>query len=77
MTDVVFPSMSDDADAAGVVVTWFVDDGDEVDEGALIAEVAMDKVDQELHAPASGVIALLVAEEQGVPQGSVIATIGG
>ncbi|MEV8370559.1 lipoyl domain-containing protein [Microbacterium sp. NPDC064584] len=77
MTEVRFPSMSDDADATGVVVTWFVDDGQEVVEGALIAEVAMDKVDQELPAPASGVISLLVAEEQAVPQGSVIATIGG
>lgn len=77
MTDVRFPSMSDDADAAGVVVTWFVDDGEEVAEGALIAEVAMDKVDQELPAPASGVISLLVAEEQAVSQGSVIAKIQG
>ncbi|GAB91665.1 biotin/lipoyl-containing protein [Gordonia rhizosphera] len=76
MSDVLFPSMSDDADATGVVVTWFVDNGDEVAEDALIAEVAIEKVDQEVLAPASGVISLLVAEDQEVSQGSVIATIG-
>lgn len=56
-------------------MTWFVETGDEVAEDALIAEVAMDKVDQEVMAPASGVITLLVPEEQEVPQGSTIATI--
>ncbi len=76
MSDVLFPSMSDDADATGVVVTWFVDNGDEVAQDALIAEVAIEKVDQEVLAPASGVISLLVAEDQEVSQGSVIATIG-
>lgn len=77
MTDVRFPSMSDDANALGVVATWFVGDGEEVAEGALLAEVAMQKVDQELYAPASGVISLLVPEEQAVAQGGVIATIEG
>lgn len=75
MNEVLFPSMSDAADATGVVVTWFVENGDEVAEDALIAEVAMDKVDQEILAPVSGIISLLVAEEQEVAQGSVIATI--
>lgn len=75
MSDVLFPSMSDAADATGVIVTWFVETGDDVAEDALIAEVAMDKVDQEVMAPASGVITLLVPEEQEVPQGSTIATI--
>lgn len=77
MTDVVFPAMSkDDADAEGVVATWFVADGENVTEGQLIAEVAMDKVDMEVTAPAAGVVSLAVAEGGAVRQGEVIATIG-
>lgn len=75
MTEVLFPSMSDAEGATGVVVTWFVDSGEQVDENALIAEVAMDKVDQEVLAPASGVLTVLIPEEQEVVQGAVIATI--
>lgn len=76
MADVLFPPMSDnDPDAEGVVSTWFVADGDEVAEGDLIAEVAVDKADMEVVAPQSGTIALLVAEDEGVKQNSPIARI--
>ncbi|KQY97537.1 biotin attachment protein [Microbacterium sp. Root53] len=75
MTDVLFPQMSDRPDATGVIVTWFVQSGETVAEDALIAEVALDKVDAEVLAPASGVITLVAAEDQEVPLGSVIATI--
>ncbi len=77
MTEVAFPAMSkDDADAEGVVATWFVGDGESVTEGQLIAEVAMDKVDLEVTAPGAGVISLAVGEGDAVRQGAVIATIG-
>jgi pyruvate/2-oxoglutarate dehydrogenase complex dihydrolipoamide acyltransferase (E2) component len=76
MTDIVFPAMSkENADAEGVVATWFVSDGESVAEGQLVAEVAMDKVDMEVTAPASGVISLGVAEGAAIRQGGVIATI--
>ena len=43
MTEILFPPMSEnDPNAEGVVSTWFVADGDEVQEGDLIAEVAVD-----------------------------------
>jgi pyruvate/2-oxoglutarate dehydrogenase complex dihydrolipoamide acyltransferase (E2) component len=58
-----------------VIVTWFVDSGDEVSPTTLIAEVAMDKVDAEVYPETSGVITVLVAEEQEVAQGTVIATV--
>lgn len=77
MTDVVFPAMSkDNADAEGVIATWFVADGESVTEGQLIAEVAMDKVDMEVTAPAAGVVTLAVPEGGSVRQGGVIASIG-
>lgn len=74
--EVRFPLMSAAEGAVGVVVTWFVEDGDEVTPQTMIAEVAMDKVDAEVHPSTSGTITLLVAEGSEVVQGSVIARIG-
>ena len=74
MTDVLFPPVGD-ADAEGVLATWFVRDGERVDEGALIAEVAVDKVDLELTAPVAGVIHLLAGEGDVRRRGAVIARI--
>lgn len=64
-----------DPEAEGVVSTWFVADGDHVEAGDLIAEVAVDKADMEIVAPQSGTISVLVAEDQAVTQNSPIATI--
>jgi len=76
VTDIVFPAMSkDNAEAEGVVATWFVADGETVAAGQLVAEVAMDKVDMEVTAPVAGVIALASAEGDAVRQGEVIASI--
>jgi len=75
VSDVIFPKMSAATDATGVVVTWFVDSGDEVTPSTLIAEVAVDKVDAEIYPETAGTITVLVEEEAEVPQGSVIATI--
>jgi pyruvate/2-oxoglutarate dehydrogenase complex dihydrolipoamide acyltransferase (E2) component len=75
MTDVLFPLMSEADGATGVIVTWFVESGDEVTPTTLIAEVAVDKVDAEVYPPTSGVITLLVEENTEVRQGAVIAQV--
>ena len=75
MTDVLFPVMSEADGATGVIVTWFVDSGDEVTPTTLIAEVAVDKVDAEVYPPTSGVITLLVEENTEIRQGAVIAQV--
>ncbi len=75
MTDVLFPLMSGAQGATGVVVTWFVDSGDQVTPATLIAEVAMDKVDAEVYPETSGVITLLAEEQQEIAQGAVIARV--
>ena len=75
MTEVVFPSMSTEGSGTGVVATWFVADGEAVHADQLIAEVAMDKVDAEVLAPADGTITLKVAEGGEAAEGSVIALI--
>ena len=75
MTNVLFPVMSKEKDATGVVVTWFVESGDAVTPKTLVAEVAMDKVNADVYPETSGVITLLVEEEEAVLQGSVIAQV--
>jgi pyruvate/2-oxoglutarate dehydrogenase complex dihydrolipoamide acyltransferase (E2) component len=75
MTDVLFPLMSHADGATGVIVTWFVESGDEVTSMTLIAEVAVDKVDADVYPPTSGVITLLVEENTEVRQGAVIAQV--
>jgi pyruvate/2-oxoglutarate dehydrogenase complex dihydrolipoamide acyltransferase (E2) component len=75
MTDVLFPLMSEADGATGVIVTWFVESGDEVTPRTLIAEVAVDKVDAEVYPPTSGVITLLVEENTEIRQGAVIAQV--
>jgi len=74
--EVLFPPLSQkEPDAEGVVATWFVDDGASVSAGQLLAEVAVDKVDVEVEAPAAGLVRILVAEGGAARQGAVIATI--
>jgi pyruvate/2-oxoglutarate dehydrogenase complex dihydrolipoamide acyltransferase (E2) component len=75
-TPVAFPQLSnDDPHAQGVVGTWFAGDGESVTAGQLIAEVQVDKVSADVHAPASGVLRHVVAEEGETNQGETIATI--
>lgn len=74
MSDVTFPKMSD-TDTKGVVVTWFAEDGDAVEVGDLLGEVALDKVDAEVRAEVAGTFSVVAPEESEVLQGAVIATI--
>ena len=75
-TDVLFPHMSDEVDE-GVLVTWFVESGAAVDEGALVASVQVEKVEEEVYAPVGGqVLELVVGQGDVVQQGAVIARIG-
>lgn len=76
MTEVRFPLMSDDdPEAEGVVGTWFVEDGEPVSAGQVVAEVQVEKVSWEVEAPVAGTLRQLVAENVGVKQGTLIATI--
>ena len=76
MTDVIFPRLSEDKpESVGVLATWYVTDGQQVQPETLLAEVQLDKVDAEVAAPAAGTVRLLVDEEAEVVQGTVIARI--
>ena len=74
-TDVILPkwglTMED-----GTVVAWYVDEGEHVVEGEVIAEVETEKVENELEAPCAGVVArILVEEDETVDVGTVLAVI--
>lgn len=70
-----FPEMSNDPDAEGVVATWFVQSGETVKAGQVIAEVMVDKVSVDVEAPVDGVVTCLVEEEGTAKQGQEIARI--
>ena len=76
MTEVLFPALSEQApDAEGVLATWFVADGEQVAAGQLLGEVMVDKVSEDVVAPAPGRVRLIAAENQVVRQGQPIARI--
>lgn len=72
---IAFPEMSNDPEAEGVVATWFVQTGETVKAGQVIAEVMVDKVSVDVEAPIAGVITCLVEEEGVAKQGQDIARI--
>lgn len=60
----------------GTIINWLVNEGDSFNEGDIILEVATDKVDNEVPAPASGkLIKTLFQAKDVVPVGTVIATL--
>jgi 2-oxoglutarate dehydrogenase E2 component (dihydrolipoamide succinyltransferase) len=62
--------------AEGTVVAWRVEVGDRIEADQTIAEITTDKIDTEVPAPASGVVAeILVPVESTVEVGTVLARI--
>lgn len=60
----------------GTIINWLVAEGESFDEGDIILEVATDKVDNEVPAPASGVLKeTLFSAKDVVPVGEVIAIL--
>ena len=75
ISEVPFPAMSSEPNTEGVVGTWFVNNGENVTAGQVIAEVQVEKVSQDVEAPVAGVIYQFVAEGVGIKQGVSIARI--
>lgn len=76
VTEVPFPIMSEEDPAAeGVVGTWFVNHGETVTAGQVIAEVQVEKVSQDVQAPAAGTMYQYVAEGVAILQGAPLARI--
>ncbi|MEM9033710.1 MAG: lipoyl domain-containing protein [Actinomycetota bacterium] len=76
ITDVPFPVLSEEEpDAEGVVGTWFVNHGEAVAAGQVIAEVQVDKVSADVEAPVAGTMYQYVAEGVAIRQGAPLARI--
>jgi len=75
LMDVTMPQMGVSV-AEGTVVAWRVEVGDRIEADQTIAEISTDKIDTEVPAPASGVVAeILVPVEATVSVGTVMARI--
>ena len=73
--EILMPTLSEDVEE-GVLVAWFVLPGGSVSAGDLVAEVQVEKVSEEVRAPADGVLAeALVAAGEVVRQGAPIAVL--
>jgi len=73
--DMVMPQMGESI-AEGTVLKWLKKVGDKIERDETILEISTDKVDSEIPAPASGVLAEIVVEEgKTVGVGTVIAKI--
>ncbi|GIV75636.1 MAG: dihydrolipoamide acetyltransferase component of pyruvate dehydrogenase complex [Litorilinea sp.] len=74
--EVKLPDMGEGTEEV-TISRWLVQEGDEVQEGDILLEVATDKVDTEVPAPASGkVLKLNYAEGELVPVDAVLAVLG-
>ncbi|MER8716648.1 biotin/lipoyl-containing protein [Mesorhizobium sp. M1295] len=74
-TDILLPSSGMGIEEA-TIVGWLKNIGDQVSEGEIILEVETAKATVEVEAPASGVLATIVATEgQTVEVNAVIGTI--
>ncbi len=75
MVDVTMPQMGVSV-AEGTIVAWHVEPGDRIAADATICEISTDKIDTEVPAPASGVVAeIAVAVGETVEVGVVLARI--
>src|SRR5450432_1317766 len=75
MTDVVMPQMGESI-VEGTLTKWLKKAGDTVERDEPLFEISTDKVDTEIPAPASGVLAeVLVMEGQTVGVNVVVARI--
>ena len=74
-TEITVPTDLWEGDTEGVITAWLVNDGGEVAEGDLVAEVMVEKAQYEIEAPATGRLGIAKEEDEVVSKGSVIATL--
>jgi pyruvate/2-oxoglutarate dehydrogenase complex dihydrolipoamide acyltransferase (E2) component len=75
MVAIKIPTDLWEEDTEAVITTWLVGDGGLVNEGQLIAEIMVEKVQHEVRAPASGTIKISQPAEAVVAKGGEIGTI--
>lgn len=74
-TEFKMPKMGESI-TEGTILNWLVQEGDSFEEGAILVEVATDKVDNEVPAPSAGImISHEVSAKDVVPVGETIAVL--
>lgn len=72
---VMMPKMGESVQEA-TITKWFVNEGDKIEEDALLFEIATEKVDSEIPSPVEGVLKkILFGVDSVVPVGEVVALI--
>jgi len=62
-------------DNEGIISTWLYADGDQIAEGAVVAELMVEKVTHDLVAEGSGILKICVSEESPVKPGMIVAKL--
>ncbi len=74
-TDITVPEDLWEGDTEGVITAWLVDDGAEVEQGDLVAEVMVEKAQYEIESPATGRLNIAKGEDEVVAKGTTIARL--
>ena len=74
MTEVRIPKLGVSMED-GIITTWYVDDGQHVNEGEPLYSLGTDKTDTDIDSPATGTVRLIGELEVTYPVGEVIAEI--
>jgi pyruvate/2-oxoglutarate dehydrogenase complex dihydrolipoamide acyltransferase (E2) component len=75
MTDITVPQDLWDSEDEGVILTWIYQTGATVAQGALLAELMVEKAQLELVSPASGKLTILAPPDTIVRKGTVVGRI--
>jgi pyruvate/2-oxoglutarate dehydrogenase complex dihydrolipoamide acyltransferase (E2) component len=74
-TEVLIPEDLWEEDEEAVITSWLVSDGNVVEQGDVIAEIMVQKIQYELEAPVSGTLQIIKEMEEIVAKGDKVATI--
>lgn len=75
-TDVIVPVDLWEEDSEAVITSWLSSEGADVEEGDVIAELMVEKIQYELLAPAAGSLSIITDADEIVAKGNKVATIG-
>ncbi|WP_372610140.1 lipoyl domain-containing protein [Halomonas sp.] len=76
-TAITVPEDLWEGDNEGVITAWLVDDGSQVNQGDLVAEVMVEKAQYEIEAPSAGRLTIAKQEDEVVEKGTTIASLDG
>ncbi|MBY4675024.1 biotin/lipoyl-containing protein [Marinobacterium arenosum] len=75
-TEVRVPENLWDEDNEAVITAWLASDGGQVEQGEVIAELMVEKIQYELEAPASGTLQIGKDVDEVVAKGDLVGQIG-